>query len=446
MSIQSLGGYRIVRKLGDGPRAEVFLAHPERDEPEAIPAAIKIYRAGVTDEAISEEIEALSRAGGEHAVELLDLTAAPDGAPALILNRLTGGSLGRLLRDRASLRPGEVITALAPVTLALARLHRAGVVHGGVRLDAVLFDASGAPALACFGRAELIAPGLPTAGLEAEAGVEIDRAALAAVVRTVLDRVHDDAAARLSGWVDLSEPSADWFDVLADRLFDLSDAQPIDFRPDVATIEPRLPGRMLTAEPLAPPEATPQALPGWAERLVPEGLPLGELVARARAAITTVRPRLWVIAGAVAVALIAALVLVPQGGSDATAPPSPSATASAAPAVDAGPVGGDDPVAALLALLEARGRCIRDLSVLCLDAVDQPGSAALAGDQALVRRLQAGGELPEPLEVDEAQVTITERLGDSAILDLGDVPDTEPASVLLMKGEAGWRIRDYLTG
>jgi hypothetical protein len=30
------------------------------------------------------------------------------------------------------------------------------------------------------------------------------------------------------------------------------------------------------------------------------------------------------------------------------------------------------------------------------------------------------------------------------ILDLVDVADSEPASVLLMKGEAGWRIRDYL--
>jgi hypothetical protein len=152
-----------------------------------------------------------------------------------------------------------------------------------------------------------------------------------------------------------------------------------------------------------------------------------------------------VIAGAVGLALIAALVIVP-GGSGAAQGPSatPSASVTAGSGRDVGPVAGDDPVAALVALLETRAGCIRDLSVLCLDAVGQPGSSALADDQALVRSLQAGAESPPVFEVDAAQVTTDERLGDSAILRLGDVADSEPASILLMKGEAGWRIRDYL--
>src|SRR5690606_5655524 len=110
----------------------------------------------------------------------------------------------------------------------------------------------------------------------------------------------------------------------------------------------------------------------------------------------------------------------------------------------AGGASGDDPAAAAVALLAERDRCVRELSVLCLDGVGQPGSAALAADQQLVRDLQAGGELPEPWLASLAQVTVIERLGDSALVSLGDVADSEPASLLLMQGEAGWRIRGYL--
>lgn len=446
VAIESLGGYRLVRKLGEGQRAEVFLAHPERDDADAVPVAIKLARADVGDASIIEEVTALSRAAGEHVVGLLDVAPGPDGAPALVLQRLAGGSLGRLLRDRANLRPGEAITILAPLAMTVAHLHDAGVVHGGVRSEAVLFDGAGAPALACFGRASLIEPHLPPARRTAEPGIAADVRAVAAVSRAVLGVVHDDAAALLAEWVESSSAIAadDWLGQFAGRLFELGDAEAVDFRADAGEQDaPRVPGRVLTGAPLVEAELPRSGalvaigLPEWIEGVLP-----GEIVERVRRSLSAVRARVWIAAGAVAAALVAALVLVPPGDSDASPSPSASPTASAAPAVDAGPVGGDDPVAALLALLAARDRCIRDLSVLCLDDVDQPGSSALADDQSLIRALQGGGEMPPAVEVPGKQATLEERLGDSAIVFLGG--DSEPASFLLMKGEAGWRIRDYL--
>ena len=41
-------------------------------------------------------------------------------------------------------------------------------------------------------------------------------------------------------------------------------------------------------------------------------------------------------------------------------------------------------------------------------------------------------------------VALTEQLGDSALVTVVDPGDSEPASFLLVKGEAGWRIRDYV--
>lgn len=450
--MDTLGGYRLVRKLGDGARAEVFLGHPLGSsvtglgEPHARPVAIKVFREGVTDVSILAEIEALSRAAGKHSLRLLDVTTAPDGAQALILERLTGGTLARLLRDRSRLRPGEAITILAPLALAMTRMHAAGVVHAAVRQDAVLFDGAGAPVLCCFGRAFPITPGQPPALLDAVPGVILDVRAFAGLAHSVLDTVDDPAARSLADWVE-SSPSLDtdaWFEQLADRLFDLAVPEPIDFAPVAATVvAPLLPGRLVTGEPVAVDEPSRPAIPHWAARLLPDDA--AAVLERARSAAGRVRARVWVAAGGVGLALVAALVIVP-GGSGAAEGPSATASASATagPGRDVGPVAGDDPVAALVALLQTRTGCIRDLSVLCLDAVGQPGSSALADDQALVRSLQAGAESPSIFEVDAAQVTIDERLGDSAILRLGDVADSEPASILLMKGEAGWRIRDYL--
>ena len=104
-------------------------------------------------------------------------------------------------------------------------------------------------------------------------------------------------------------------------------------------------------------------------------------------------------------------------------------------------MGGDDPVAAAVVLFAVRDGCIRDLDVDCLDDVDQAGSAALDADRELVGAIMDGGAAG-PLPSTEG-ASLAQRLGDSALVALR--PDSEPASVLLVKGEAGWRIRDYLT-
>ncbi len=84
------------------------------------------------------------------------------------------------------------------------------------------------------------------------------------------------------------------------------------------------------------------------------------------------------------------------------------------------------------------------MSVLCLDGVVQQDSAAAAADRTLVRDIQDGREVPAPWRVRRDQLAVDERLGDTAIVSLGDAADDKPASLLLMKSEAGWRIRDYL--
>ena len=444
MTGDTLGGYRLVRKLGEGPRAEVHLAYPQSDSDDARAVAIKVFGAEVDDTAAVTEIEALSRAAGEHVVKLIDLAAGPHGAAALILERLTGGSLGRLLRDRATLRPGEAITILVPLARAVRRLHDCGVVHGGLRLEAVAFDGTGAPVLTCFGSARLIEPRMPPARLEQEERVIRDLEDFARIARAVLDRLAQPVV--------LPHAGPDWLDRVERALFDLGPPEAVQLRPD----DPRElapPARVLTAPPVPPAPDIDERLPLLGV-LLPEWLDGGRLIGSARhgakrmgEAIRAVRPRAWVALASVASALVLAMVLIPsrpaaEGAQTPGASPSPSATAIGRSGTDA--VRGDDPLVALPELLALRERCIRDLSVLCLDDVDQADSAALAEDQLLIRSLQQGAEPTDSLRVATADLSLDERLGDSALVSLGDVPDSEPASLLMMKSEAGWRIRDYL--
>jgi hypothetical protein len=174
-----------------------------------------------------------------------------------------------------------------------------------------------------------------------------------------------------------------------------------------------------------------------------------------------------------AAALVAAGLLVPAvvapgaaGGSDSAGERRPSgAGAVAGTAVpgaaddendgdandgdgdaDRAAVEGDDPAAAALVLMRLRAGCLAEASVLCLDGVDQPGSVAMAADGYLVRQRQA---VPEPAATpDWIPVTaqLSERTGNAALVALAGSADggvnAQPASALVIKGEAGWRLRE----
>ncbi|TFD82822.1 hypothetical protein [Cryobacterium fucosi] len=115
-------------------------------------------------------------------------------------------------------------------------------------------------------------------------------------------------------------------------------------------------------------------------------------------------------------------------------------------AADVAAVEGDEPVPAVRVLLRLRAGCIRAASVACLDGVDQAGSAALASDGQAARAGQQGESAVPVVEAGQTTPTLVERRGDVALVavvlaDASAEGDGKPASVLVVKGEAGWRIR-----
>jgi hypothetical protein len=128
------------------------------------------------------------------------------------------------------------------------------------------------------------------------------------------------------------------------------------------------------------------------------------------------------------------------------------ADAAAADAdADADAIASMDPDAAAPALLRLRAACFQQADATCLESVDQRGSAAEDADRARIESRDAahagGAGLHQADHLDPAQ-----RLGDTALIALhptgdGDAPTTpgrRPASLLVIRGEAGWRIRDLM--
>ncbi|MEJ1230004.1 MAG: hypothetical protein WDM88_04190 [Galbitalea sp.] len=228
----SLGGYRLVRRLGAGSRAEIYLGAGSTGA-----AALKIFRAEVPYESVGAELDALGRLDSPHFVGLRDVSSAVGDVPTLILQRVERGSIAALLRDRDAIEAGEAVTLLAPLAGALSGLHRSGVAHGAISASAVHVGAGGEPVLLGFGHVTLFARDASIAAIDEEPSAVGDREALGALALAVLARIrrgsHDAAADSLAHWVRDAPRSYEFAAQLEGRLFDLADAMPVEFgRPE----------------------------------------------------------------------------------------------------------------------------------------------------------------------------------------------------------------------
>ena len=397
-----------------------------------------------------------------HLVALLDLVTHVDGRVVAVTAAPAGHRLDRWLEARGTIEPGEAVTVLLPVLAALAHLASLGVAVVDLATSDVEIDGRGAPVVVDFGHVHH----------ERDAAATGPRVRAGASAARFVDAVSGHlppgagAAARTADTRDLDE--------LVEVVHDL--AEPLA----LATCGPRVDDGSVADWPPASAAVGGRGAAGWTSAL-PESAALDALVdwgeslrsTPLRERLRSVRPRFWALGGVVLGCLLVGTVLVPAwlpdddpgGDAHSTAPPAlgapPVPPASSGPASDgvaasesprtSSPsdssqavaealVTGDDAAAATAFLLEARVGCLREPTSTCLAAVHQEGSPAAARDGVLVADPAAAGVPLLPVRV-ESEV---QRLGES-VLFACRTADDEPASVLVVRTEAGWRLRDVAT-
>lgn len=492
----ALAGYRLLRRLAAGDRADVYLAAVERTEADVAsgePASaheplvvMRVYGPGTDDGVIATEIEAMQHDGSGPTPALLDVATLADGRACLVVERVGGPSLGSLLAA-GDLLPGQAVTALAPVVVAARTLADLGLVHTRLAAADVLVDDTGRPRLIGLGALARLDAAVATSD---RVGLLRDgHAALLRLIEEVAGSTRDPSA--FAEVVGLARSSLDARPfvraevAIEQALFAAATPMPLPGIPTDA--RPRgVPSRLapIARFPDDPPLAVAEGAgdardregrrSGWTRLAELAQLP-GEIAddlaasldrdpraALARRAAGWMRRRRGALltGGLVgAGALVALLTAVPPSAAGVRSEPGSEAIAmeaqtEAAPAAEslatsAPPspspeepmvVPTDDPVAAAAALLEIRATCLASADLDCLRAVEQPGSPIEARDRAAI----VAGEGTADPDADLDAITLVADLGDAVVLSVPSVRgEREPASLLMMRSEAGWRLREW---
>ncbi len=156
-----IGSFRIVKRLGQGGMATVFLAVRDGADFEQH-VALKLLRRDAFDEIdlamFRRERQVLARLSHPNIARLIDGGVGDDGIPYLAMEYVDGIAITRWCRERA-LGVGERVALLAKVARAVAAAHAALVVHRDIKPSNVLVGADGEPRLLDFGIAKLLHAG-----------------------------------------------------------------------------------------------------------------------------------------------------------------------------------------------------------------------------------------------------------------------------------------------
>ncbi|NRF69174.1 serine/threonine protein kinase [Aquincola sp. S2] len=166
---QRVAGYRLLRPLGEGGMATVWLAE-RADGQLKRQVAIKLPKAshasGVLAERFARERDVLAALDHPHIARLIDAGVAESGQPFIVLEHVAGVPIteyaaGRPLRDKLRL--------YLQVLDAVDHAHRHMTVHRDLKPSNILVDAEGQVKLLDFGIAKLLAPTADAPALTQEA-------------------------------------------------------------------------------------------------------------------------------------------------------------------------------------------------------------------------------------------------------------------------------------
>jgi serine/threonine protein kinase/tetratricopeptide (TPR) repeat protein len=157
---RQLGAYKLVRRVGQGGMASVYLAARADDEYRK-QVAIKVVHPGLGSHNLLTRlrIERQTLAGLDHPniVRLLDGGSTPEGFPFLVMDYVEGCPIDDYC-DRHGLCVDARLQVFSKVCEAVQYAHQKGVVHRDLKPSNILVAADGTPKLLDFGIAKVLNP------------------------------------------------------------------------------------------------------------------------------------------------------------------------------------------------------------------------------------------------------------------------------------------------
>ncbi len=159
LSGRKLGGYQLLRRLGKGAMAEVYLAEQISLSRQV---AIKVLRSNLaTDATYVERFQHEARAAAQliHAniVQIYEVGYA-DGYHFIAQEYVQGLNLAELMARRGPPDLQRVLAIVRQVAAALSKAAEHGIVHRDIKPENIMLSASGEVKVADFGLARLVRP------------------------------------------------------------------------------------------------------------------------------------------------------------------------------------------------------------------------------------------------------------------------------------------------
>lgn len=169
---QTLGAYRILRKIGEGGMGTVYEALREEDGVQ-LHVAIKLVRTIAYQELTDRfraERQILARLAHPNIARLVDWGLASDGRPYFVMEHIQGECIDEFIRDR-KFNVRQILELFLQVLEAVDYAHQRMIVHGDLKPSNILVTPSGTVKLLDFGIARLLDPHIEAKPGQSHAGL-----------------------------------------------------------------------------------------------------------------------------------------------------------------------------------------------------------------------------------------------------------------------------------
>ena len=166
LSGRSIGGYRLLRKLGQGAMAEVYLAEQVSLGRQV---AFKVLRPNLASDAtyvqrFDQEARAAAQLVHANIVQIFEVGTV-DGVHFIAQEYVQGSNLAEMLARRAPPTLARSLAILRQVAAALDKAAQAGIVHRDIKPENIMLAAGGEVKVADFGLARIYNQDPSTANL-----------------------------------------------------------------------------------------------------------------------------------------------------------------------------------------------------------------------------------------------------------------------------------------